>query len=114
MRRPGANYVVLVAGVERQSEPLALLDCQRVRIALIRVVCGGAILGVRAGEQQQVGDVLVAACALLRQVVGPSQHFQYRDDQLLLGCRFVGAAIRVEGVVALPDAVAERLRVGGG
>ena len=107
MRRPGPNYVVLVTGVEGESEPLALLDHQRVAVAQVRVVCGGAGLGVRVGEEQQIGDVLVAGRALLRQVVGPSEQLQHGADKLLLGYGLVGIAVSVEVVVTLPDAVAE-------
>ena len=114
MGRPGANQVVLVAGVEGESEPLALLDDERVAVAQVWVVRGGASLGVRVGEQQQVGDVLVAGRALLRQVVGPSKQFQRRADKLLLGDGLVGILVSLESVVAPPDAFAKRRHVGGG
>ena len=100
VRRPCPDHVVLVAGVERQAEPLALLYCQRVGVASIRVASGrGAGLGVRVGEQQQIGDVLVAGRALLWQVVGPSEQLQHGADKLLLGDGFVGTPVSFEGVV---------------
>ena len=115
VRRPCPDHVVLVAGVEGEADPLALLDHERLTVAEVYVGSrAGAHLGVRVGEEQQIGDVLVAGRALLRQVVGPSQQLQHGADKLLLGYGFVGAAVRVEGVVAPPDAVAKRLRVCGG
>ncbi len=79
------------AGVERLTGTLALGDRQRVPMAVIGGRSrGGAGLGAAVGEEQQIGDVLAARRALLRQVVGPSQQFQHRADELLLGDRLVG------------------------
>ena len=78
---------------------------------------GGAILGIGVGEEQVVGDVLVAGRPLLRQVVRPPEQLQDRPDQVLLGDGLVGVRGAGEGVVAVEEGGAEGgegLRVRGG
>ena len=109
VRRPGAAPSVRVAGVEREAEALALLDDDGVPEPLLGAYPrGGALLGAGVGEQQQVGDVLVAGRALLRQVVVPSQQLQHRADELLLGDGLVGVGGAAECVVAPADVLPER------
>ncbi len=100
--------VVRVAVVERQAEALALLDQQRVPEAFLGMAAaGGAPLLLGAGEEQEVGDVLVAGRALLRQVVVPAQQLQERADQLLLGDRLVGVRVAAECVEAVDHGARE-------
>ena len=90
--RPGLASGVPVAGVEGETEPLALLHHDGVPESVLRVGSpGGALLGCGIGEEEIVGDVLVAGCPLLGKIVGPSQELQDRANQLLLGDGLVGA-----------------------
>ena len=91
VRRPGPEPFFPVAGVERKTEALALLDHGGVPVTGFRAAFGGgAPLGVGVGKKQVIGDVFIASGALLGQVVGPSKQFQDRTDQILLGFGFVG------------------------
>ncbi len=106
--RAALHGVALIAVVERQAEALALLDQQRVPVALVGMAApAGARLVLGAGEQQEIGDVFVAGRALLRQVVAPAQQLQDWADQLLLGDRFVGIRVTAEFVKALGNGARE-------
>ena len=73
-------------------------------------------LAAGVGEEQVVGNVLVAGRPLLRQVVGPPEQLQHRPDQVLLGDRLVGLRGSGEGLVPVEDGLAEGgegLRVSG-
>ena len=109
MRRIGLSFVVLVAGVQRQTETLALFYNGGVGVAFVGLAFrGGALLGVGVGEQQKIRNVLFTGCPLLRQVVGPSKELQNRADQLLLGNGLVGISEPAEGLVTGKNAVSER------
>ena len=106
-----------VALVQRQAEALALQQRDRVPGAGPGVAFRGAILGLGVGEEQVVGDVLVAGRPLLRQVVCPPEQLQDGPDEILLGDRLVGISGARESLVALEDGFpegGEGLRVGGG
>ena len=106
MGRPGLASVVPVAGIEGETETLALLHHDGVTESFLRVgPPGGALLRCGIGEEEIVGYVLVAGCPLLGKVVGPSQEFQYRANQLLLGDGLVGAFGAAQRVVALTNAI---------
>ena len=65
---------VLVAGVEGQPKAFALLDHHSILVPIFSAgPAGGALLGCGVGEEEVIGDVLVAAGALLREIVGPAQ-----------------------------------------
>ena len=107
--RAGLYSVVAVAGIEGQTEALALLDDGGVTVAFAGVGPAGRLrLGLSVGEQQMVGDVLVAVGALLRQVVGPAEELEDRPDEVLLGEGLVGLPVPGEVAVdageALPEA----------
>ena len=72
MGRAGQAALVAVAGVKEKAVALAFGDRQGVGVAVRAVFGGGAGLGVGVGEEQMVGNVLVAFVALLGQVVGPA------------------------------------------
>ena len=79
-----------ISHVQRQAEALALLHDQSVAEACVWILLrDGTRLGFGVGEQQVVGDVLVARGTLLRQVVSPAQCLQQRAHQLLLGSRLM-------------------------
>ena len=106
MGRPGLAFGVPVAGIKVKTEPLALLHHDGVPESFLRDgPPGGALLGCGIGEEEIVGDVLVAGCPLLRKVVGPSQELQDRANQLLLGDGLVGAFGATQRVVALTNAI---------
>ena len=108
VRRPAVLPRDFGAGVQRQTELLALFDHRGVLVAFLRVgPTGGVDLGRRIDEQEIVRDVLVTGCALLRQVVSPSQRLQDRADQLLLGSGFVGLLVAAELPVARAEGVPE-------
>ena len=68
---------------------------------------GGEGLGFGVGEQEMVGDVLVAVRTLLRQVVGPAEEVEGRPDEVLLGEGLVGPMVLLEGLVGLGEALPE-------
>ena len=104
--RPGLASGVPVAGIKVKTEPLALLHHYGVPESFLRVGSpGGALLGCGIGEEEIVGDVLVASCPLLRKVVGPSQELQDRANQLLLGDGLVGAFGAAQRIAALTNAI---------
>ena len=106
--RPGVESGLPVALVQGQAEALALLHDGGVPGAGGGVRLGrGAFLGAGVGEEQVVGDVLVARRALLRQVVGPPEQLQHRPDEILLGDRLVGVGGPGEGFVMAEDGLAE-------
>ena len=108
MRRLRAARAVAAAGVERQAEPLALLDDEGVLVAVVGLGSRvGAILRVGVGEQQVVGYVLVAGGGLLGQVVCPAQQVEHRTDEVLLGGGLVRTRGSGQGVAATPDLGAE-------
>ena len=73
MGRAGLDPVVAVPGVQREAEPFALFHYRGGPVQLLSAgPAGGAGLGVGIGEEEVVGDILVAVRPLLRQVVGPS------------------------------------------
>ena len=110
----GAAGGVFAAVVQGQAEALALLDDEGVPVAVGgRGSLDGAGLGVGVGEQQVVGDVLVAVGALLGEVVGPAEQLEDGADQVLLGGGLVGGRGGGEGVVARAEAVAEGVERGG-
>ena len=97
--------VVAVAGIERQAEAFALLDDGGVPVAVLWIgPAGGAGLGVGIGEEEVVGDILVAVRPLLRQVVGPAEEVEDRPDEVLLGDGLVGLMVLPEGLVGLGEA----------
>ena len=99
---------VLVAGIEGESEPFALLHHEGVPESFLRVGSpGGALFGCGIGEKEIVGDVLVAGCPLLGKVVDPSQELQDRANQLLLSDGLVGAFGAAQRIVALTNAIAK-------
>ena len=114
---PGVESGLPVALVQGQAEALALLQGEGVPgpgggVALR----GGALLGTGVGEEQVIGNVLVAGGPLLRQVVGPAEQLQNRPDQVLLGDCLVRLRGSGEGFVALEDGFpegGEGLRVSG-
>ena len=108
--RGAALYrVVAVAAVEREPEAFALFHQQRIPIPFVRGrACRGARLGPGVGEQQMVGDVLVACGSLLRQGIGPSEQGEDRTDEVLFGDRFVGAREPAERLEHAAEAVPER------
>ena len=109
VRRGGPDPADAVAGVEADAEPLALANHGGVAESVVAAFSGGgARLGVGVGEQQQIGNVLVASRALLRQVVNPSQQLQDGMDQLLLGGGFGRVLEAAEGLIASAHAVLER------
>ena len=118
MRRPGLDLVALIPDIQRDTHPLALFDHRGIEITLVGFGSGSGLpLGLGVREEQQVRDVLVTGDPLLRQVIGPSQEFQYRTDQFLLSSRFVGFMELSEVVKPLANAVPERgepLRMGKG
>ena len=82
---------------------------------------GAEGLGFGVGEEQVVGDILVAVRTLLRQVVGPAEELEGRPDEVLLGEGLVGLMVLPEGLVdadeVLPEGGAVRCRrrpLGGG
>ena len=107
--RTGLDFVVLVSGVQWQSEAFALFDHRSVQVA---VLCygfgGGPSFRHVIDEKEVVGNVLVAGRALLRQIIGPSEEFQDRANQFLLGNGFVGLLVALETVVDLSDTGPER------
>ena len=109
--RAGLDLVVGVAGVEGAAEALALLDHEGVAKAIVGVASaeGAGLRGV-VGEEEEVGDVLVAGGALLRETVGPAERAEDGPDEFLLGGRFVGVVGSGEAIVEGADGVAE----GGG
>ena len=104
VRRARTARAVSAAGVERQAEPLALLDDEGVLVAVVGLGSRvGAILRVGVGEQQVVRDVLVAGGGLLGQVVCPAQQVEHRADEVLLGGGLVRTRGSGQGVAAPPD-----------
>ena len=93
MGRAGAAAIVVVACVEGQAEAFAFGDGEGVGVALGgEFGGGGAGLGGGVGEEQMVGDVLVAIAALLGQVFVPAEESEQRADQILFGGGFVGGS----------------------
>ena len=91
MWRISLDFIGFVTGVERKTEPLAFFNYCGVSetitgVAFRRSVC----FGFGVGEKQVVGNVLIAGCPLLWQIVHPSEQFQNRADHILLGDGFVG------------------------
>ena len=67
MRGSGLSAGVLVAGIQSQTKAFALLDDRGILVPIFSAgSCGGAVLGRGVGEEEVVGDILVAAGALLR------------------------------------------------
>ena len=65
---------VLVAGVQSQTEAFTLLDYRSILVPIFSAgPSGGALLGCGGGEEEVIGDILVAVGALLREIVGPPQ-----------------------------------------
>ena len=118
MRRAGLGRVALVPAIQRHTEPLALFDDQGIEVTSVGFGFGcGPTLGLAVREEQQVRNVFVTGSPLLREVVGPSQEFQYRTDQLLFRHRFVRVLEPAEGLVTVKDVTSEvpkRLRLGDG
>ena len=118
MRRPGLDLVSLIPDIQRDTHPLALFDHRGIEVTLVWFGSGSGLpLGLGVREEQQVRNVLVTGNPLLRQVVGPSQEFQYRTDQLLFRHRFVRVLEPAQCLVAVKDVAAEpgkRLRLGDG
>ena len=109
MRGSGLAAGVLVAGVEGQPKAFALLDDRSILVAIFSAgPAGGALLGRGVGEEEVVRDILVAAGALLREIVGPAQGFKDGADQLLLRDGLVGWLPGVgEGRICRGDGAAE-------
>ena len=71
--------------------------------------------GYRVGEQQMVGNVLVAAGRLLREVVTPAKQLQDGPNQILLGHRLIRLLVRPEPPIRaaeIPAKVGELRRRG--
>ena len=49
-----------------------------------------ALFGIGISKKQVVGYVLIAGCALLWQIVRPSERFQNGTDEILFGDGFIG------------------------
>ena len=109
--RAGLDPVVAVPGIEGQAEAFALLDDGGVTVAFAGVGPAGRLgLGLGVGEQEMVGDVLVAVGALLGQVVGPAEEVEDRPDEVLLGDRLVGLPVLGELAVDAGEAPPEGRR----
>ena len=99
-----------ISHVQRQTKALAFLHGQGVAEACVWILLSdGTRLGVGVGEQQVVGDVLVARGTLLRQVVSPAQRLQQRTHQLLFRSRLM----QVGRVAELSESLTRRLVEGG-
>ena len=104
----GLDPVVRVPGIEGQAEAFALLDYGGVTVPAPWVgSAGGAGLGLGVGEEEMVGDVLVAVRALLGQVVGPAEEVEDRPDEVLLGDCLVGLPVLGESLVDAGEAAPE-------
>ena len=86
------------AGVEGQTESLALGNGECVNIACRGRLVYGAGLGLRVAKEQMIRDVFVVVAALLRQEVIPAQQFEQGANQLHLGRGFVDG-VKVDGLV---------------
>ena len=105
---PGLGFAVLVAGIQSEAEPLALFHRHSVPEAIAgRFLFSSPLCRIGVLEQQVVRNVLVTRCTLLGQVVDPSQKFQNRTDQLLLGDGFVRFLEPAETLVNVEDVVPE-------
>ena len=117
MRRAGLDLVALIPDIQRDTHPLTLFDHRGIEVTLVGFGSGSRLpLGLGVREEQQVRNVLVTGNPLLRQVVGPSQEFQYRTDQLLFRHRFVRVLEPAQCLVTVKEVAPEtrkRLRSGG-
>ena len=105
---PAFQSLLPVPGVERKTEALALLHHRGVTETVLGpAFLNGPLLGVGVGEKEVIGDIFLASRSLLGQVVGPSQPFQDRTDQVRLGLGFVRVRRRAEGVVGSGDTLPE-------
>ena len=77
---------------------LALGDDKGIRITFRDGFGGGAVFGLGIAEKQMIGDVFVVVTALLGQVVGPTEQFEERTDELLLGGSLV-YGMKVGGIL---------------
>ena len=108
VRRAAAKPVGAIALIKGEPEAFALLHDQGVLKAVVGIAAtSGACLGCHVGEQQMVGNVLVAGGSLLRQVVGPTQQLQHRTNEILLGHRLIGLMQRIEALVCSAEFTAE-------
>ena len=80
------------------SRSVAFGDNKGIRVTFRDGFGGGAVFGLGIAEEQMIGDVFVVVTALLGQVVDPSEQFEERADQLLLGGGLV-YGMKVGGVL---------------
>ena len=118
MGRTSLGGVALIPDIQREPQPLTLFDHGGIEVTLVGFSSGSRLpLGLGVREEQQVRNVLVTGNPLLRQVVGPSQEFQYRTDQFLFRHCFVRVLEPAQGLVRVKDGAPEtrkRLRLGNG
>ena len=105
----GSAAGVLVAGIQSQTKAFAFLNHRGILVPIFSAGSrGGAVLGRGVGEEEVVGDILVAAGALLRQILLPPKKLQDGPDQLLLRHGLVGWLPAVgEGRIRRGDFAAE-------
>lgn len=102
----GIDSVTRLPTVERALPSLRLDEAGAIPVARVvaaLLLSGG--LGVGGGEEELVGDVGTTGsrCTLLRQDVFPSERGEHRQDEVLLGDRFVGRASDRKVCEELPD-----------
>ena len=97
VRRTGPAAVVAVACVQGQAEALALGNREGVAVARRGRLVHRTGFGLCVAEEQMIGDVFVAVAALLGKVVVPTEQFEQRADQLLLGGGLVDG-VKVGGI----------------